>query len=58
MRPSTVTIVFNDGESLSIDCDDFMICEGSHYTVMRDNYKIMTMPFSSVKYTKTVINDD
>lgn len=57
VKSYTVIIVFNDGVSLSVDCDDFLLREGSHYTVMRDNYKIMTIPFSSVKYTKLVIND-
>ena len=57
MRPYTVKIFFNDGSNISVDCDDFMIYENCCYAAVRDEIRIMTIPFRSVKYTTLVINE-
>ncbi len=56
MRPYTVRIFFNDGTHISVDCDDFIICNEGCYVVIRDGLMIMTLPFSNVKYTTTIQN--
>lgn len=56
MRDFTVKVFFNDGSQISVDCDDFAAIENSHYYAARDGIRIMTFPFSSVKYTVTVYN--
>ncbi len=56
MREFTVTVFFNDGSQISVDCDDFVVSENGVYYATRDNITIMTFPFSSVKYTMTVSN--
>ena len=57
MRKYTVKIYFNDGGILPVDCDDFRVSSASHYEVISDDIRIMTMPFNSVKYTVTTINE-
>lgn len=56
MRQYTVRIFFNDGTHISVDCDDFIICNEGLYVATRDGLRIMTMPFSSVKYTTLIQN--
>lgn len=56
MRNFTVKVFFNDGTQISVDCDDFHITDNSHYCAIKDGLKIMTFPFSSVKYTEAVDN--
>ncbi len=58
MRKYKVTVFFNDGSKISVDCDDFNISEKGVYYAVRDNIKIMTFPFSGVKYTVTAINEN
>lgn len=58
MRKYTIKIFFNDDEKLSVDCDNFKIIHESHYEVIKDNCRVMTMPFCNVKYTVTVINNN
>lgn len=56
MRNFTVKVFFNDGTQISVDCDDFVITDNSHYYVVKDGIRIMTFPFMSVKYTVTIYN--
>ena len=56
MRNFTVKVFFNDGTQISVDCDDFVFTEKRVYYALRDSIRIMTFPFSSVKYTVTVDN--
>jgi hypothetical protein len=56
MRRYTIKVFFIDGTSLSVDCDDFITVDNSHYYAVRDDLQIMTFPFKSVKYTVTVMN--
>jgi len=59
VRKYTVKIFFNDdGGNISVDCDDFRISSESHYEVVNDGLRIMTMPFNSVKYTVTIVNEN
>lgn len=58
VRKYTVKIFFNDGSNLSVDCDDFRVISESHYEAIRDDLRIMTMPFNSVKYTVTIMNEN
>ncbi len=56
MREFTVKVFFNDGTHISVDCDDFVITDNTHYCAVKDGIRIMTFPFCSVKYTVTVCN--
>lgn len=56
MRNFTVKVFFNDGTQISVDCDDFIVTDNSHYSAVRDGLRIMTFPLSGVKYTVTVDN--
>lgn len=56
MEPYTAKIFFNDGSSISVDCDDFIAYENGCYAAVRDEVRIMTIPFGSVKYVTLVIN--
>jgi len=56
MRKYTIKVFFTDSSQLSIDCDDFIIVDSSHYYALRDDMLIMTFPLINVKYTVTVIN--
>lgn len=58
MRNFTVKVFFNDGTNISIDCDDFVVTDNSHYFAVKDGIRIMTFPFCSVKYTVTVCNEN
>ncbi len=55
-RNFTLKVFFNDGTQVSVDCDDFVVTDNSHYYAVRDGVRIMTFPFCSVKYTVTVCN--
>ncbi len=57
MREFTVKVFFNDGSQIRVDCDDFVTVEehGIYYAI-KDDIRIMTFPFSSVKYTVTISN--
>ncbi len=57
MREFTVKVFFNDGSQVSVDCDDFVtVAEHGIYYAIRDDIRIMSFPFSNVKYTVTVSN--
>lgn len=54
MRPYKVTIFFIDGNTLKIDCDDFILNDVGCYIAIRDRLVIVTIPFSNVKYTTMI----
>ncbi len=56
VRDFTVKVIFSDGTQISVDCDDFVVIDNSHYCAVRDGLRIMTFPFCSVKYTVTICN--
>lgn len=56
MRPCTARIFFKDGSYLSVDCDDFVVYREGCYVAIRDELRIMTIPFDSVKYTTLIQN--
>lgn len=51
-----VKIHFNGGGVISKDCDNFKVIHQSHYEIIQDGDVVMTMPFSSVKYTVMINN--
>lgn len=57
MREFTVKVFFNDGTRISVDCDDFVVTDNSHYCAVKDGIRIMTFPFCGVKYTVTFCNE-
>lgn len=56
MREFTAKVFFNDRTNISVDCDDFVVTDNSHYCAVKDGNVIMTAPFQSVKYTEIVFN--
>lgn len=46
MREFTVKVFFNDETQISVDCDDFVITDNSHYFAVRDGVRIMAFPFA------------
>ena len=53
-RNFTLKVFLNDGTQVSVDCDDFVVTDNSHYYAVRDGVRIMTFTCCSVKYTVPV----
>ena len=58
MRRYTVNVFFNFFCHISVECDDFIINDGVCYTAIRDGLRVMTIPFTNVKYTTLIENSN